>query len=116
AHQPDVRPGPQDQTAVSGPAERSAASSGDAPEASHCAQPSADSHGEAASGNGNGTRAVASVSTMAVAQRWMVPVCWVRSATVQPGQLGTSLATSGASATTAASTEISRSARSQIQS
>ncbi len=90
------------------------ASSGAAPEASHCAQPSADSHDEAASGNG--TRAVASVSTMAVAQRWMVPVCWARSATVQPGQLGTSLPTSGASATTAASAEISRSARSQNQS
>ena len=53
------------------------------------------------------------VSTMSVTQRWMVPVCRVRSATVQPGQLGTSAATSGASATTAANAETSSSARSQ---
>jgi hypothetical protein len=52
---------------VSGPAERSAVSSGVAPEASHCAQPSADSHGEAA--YGNGIRTAALVSTMAVAHR-----------------------------------------------
>ena len=89
-------------------------SSGVAPEASHCAQPSADSHGEA--GAGNGTLAVASVSTMAVAHRWMAPVCWARSATVHPGQLGTRESMSGASLTTAASTEISFSARSQNQS
>src|SRR5580692_7670329 len=114
AHQPDVRPGPQDQTGVSGPAARSAVSSGVAPAASHWARPSADSRGESTSGNG--TRRAASVSTMVVAHRWMVPACWARSPTVQPGQLGTSTAISGASATTAASVEISFSARSQNQS
>ena len=56
---------------------------------------------------------MARVSTMAVTHRWTLPVCPARSAIVQPGQLGTSAAMSGAAATTATRVEISFSARSQ---
>ena len=61
-------------------------------------------------------RLAARVSTMAVAHRWMAPVCWASSPTVQPGHVGTSTVMSGASPTTAANVEISFSARSQYHS
>ena len=49
---------------------------------------------------------------MAAAQRWMWPMCWIRSASVQRPQVGTGVAGS-APAMTAANRAISSSARSQ---
>jgi len=111
AHQPEVRPGPQVHTGVTGPAERSAASSGVAPDVSHCAHPSADAQDDSVSGNGG--RESARETMIEVAHRWMVPACLARSATVQSGHVGTDAKRSGASATASANAAISAPAASQ---
>ena len=96
---------------MTGPAQLSAASSGFAPATSHSASPSADDHGDSASGNGR--RDSACDTTIAVAHRCMAPACPARSAIVQPGQVGTSADRSGTAATTAANAAISASPASQ---
>ena len=95
-----LAPGPSGAT---GPAQLSAANSWFAPTASHSASPSADDHGDSASGNGR--RDSACETMIAVAHRCTAPACPARSASVQPGRVVNGFADrSGTSATeTAAS-------------